>query len=71
MQTFVLNLPEDWAVKVNRVLKEEQLSFDALFMKALNNYLYQKNVRKIRRSLRGYAEKAGIRNEEELFEQIS
>ena len=71
MQTFVLEFSENDAEKVRELIKEERTSVEALFLKALNLYVYQKSVRKIRRSLKPYAEKIGIYTEEDLFNEIS
>ena len=71
MQTLILELSDNDAQKFSRLVQEEKTPLEIVFVKAMNAYFYKKNVQKIRRSLKLYAEKIGINDEQALFNDVS
>ena len=71
MSVLTLQLPDEIVQQFEQLVSAEKQSRENVFIKALRLYMYQKNAAKIRRSLRPYAEKAGIHTEEDLFNQLS
>ena len=70
MSALTFQLPDDIVQEFEQLVTAEKQSRENVFIKALRLYMYQKNATKIRRSLRPYAEKAGIFTEEDLFNQL-
>ena len=70
MSALTFQLPDDIVQEFEQLVMAEKQSRENVFIKALRLYMYQKNAAKIRRSLRPYAEKAGIFTEEDLFNQL-
>ena len=71
MSVLTLQLPDEIVQEFEQLVSAEKQSRENVFIKALRLYMYQKNAAKIRRSLRPYAEKAGIHTEEDLFNHLS
>jgi metal-responsive CopG/Arc/MetJ family transcriptional regulator len=71
MSTLSFQLPDDIVQEFEQLVSAEKQSRENVFIKAMKLYMYQKNARKIRRSLRPYSKKAGIMTEEDLFEQLT
>ena len=71
MQTLILELSDNDAQKFRRLVQEEKTPLEIVFVKAMDAYFYKKNASKIRHSLKPYAEKIGISDEQTLFNEIS
>ena len=67
MSVVKFQLPDDFVQEFEQLVSSEKQSRENVFIKALRLYMYQKNALEIRRSLRPFANKAGIHSEEDLL----
>lgn len=69
-KTFTLSLPEDLAVKVERVAKEESCTRSELFREAVRRFIDAREFERMRRQAAIEAIKQGIRTEEDVDDLV-
>ena len=63
-----VDLEPDLIKEIEIISQKEKINTDNIFSKAMENYIFNYKVNNLRGNLSGFAEKAGINDEEELLQ---
>lgn len=70
-QTLTISLPEVLKKDLDRVVKDDELTYSDIVRESLRDYFFVRKFRKLRRKMMAQADAQNIHNDEDVFKIIS